>query len=250
MPLMPPPRTGNQASPPPRPKFLRYLQRFDLSRWTQFHTASLSAVPTSFSSISVLGGAGTSFSDPLDGWYAVGPAMLGADGATLDVTSMWMALLSIAETTAPALTSDIAIVVGILNEASDSGTVDGAFTGYLFTGGTRTRRRGTLQDGTVILGSAPGSSANIRREIASLHRCGLGASAIVPIFLNYALDSSDAILSGVGNPALVITNAPTWGASPVYPFVAIHRTSITDGTTRVVGVDPGGLALDPSSVLS
>ena len=151
--------------------------------------------------------------------------------------------------TIPDLSSDIVVLVGVLRESTDSGTIDGLAHGFAYTGGTIRLRFQVLTNSSPSNSLSATGSVNVRRWTEHYVRGLTGASATIRASRILAQDASGA------DVGLSLPNAPgsdpVWGESPIYPFVAAFRVTTTDTTTRAVGIDVGGrLMLDVEENLS
>lgn len=196
-------------------------------------------------SFSVLGGVGKSVTDPFDGWYAVGPVMKDTLGNALSPTDAWTVATFLAERTAPDLSSDIQVMFGVLNEASDSASVRAGAHGVLYSAATRAGRKVMVIAGAAtFVGGA--TSANIRYIPGNLHKTGTGAASVLVIGDGRALDTNRAPLTNNFNTGQ--QDATAWGDVAPRLFLAVHRTSTTDTTTRTVVVSPYAQGACPSSL--
>lgn len=186
------------------------------------------------------GGAGVGISWPLTGsWSSSDPmdwphcvwAPKDAAGAALSTTSTWAIALEIAERTAPGLSSDTSIAVGVINESADSGTVDGIFGRLLWSGATRAGGAIGLANGAATVNTGT-SNASIRYLNYAVVKAGSGATAVATISqARGALDSSRAVLAAT--VATTITTG-TIGDNSSFIVVAAGRTAATAGNETVV----------------
>ena len=217
---------------------LRSFEALRLANFVQFEPGGvgtfLSTPPVDLGgdlgwSFSVLGGAGKSVADPLDGWYAVGPPMTDVLGRPLTPSDAWTMLVDVVERTAFDLSSDIEVLLGVMSEASDSGTVDGVMAGLLYTAASRNGRKALITNGvaTVVGG---GGNASTRHVSTPLYKVGTGAASVLYVGDSRTLDSARAPLTATLNTGDGIVTA--YGDTVPRLVVSVHRTSITDVTTR------------------
>lgn len=196
----------------------------------------LSGTPT-FSSgwtVSLLGGAGTSASDPFSGAHLIGPAITTlADGTALTVAHAWQMLVHLLEVTPPDLSSDIRVAAGFCSEDADSSTIEAVFIMLGYGTATRAAGKGRVLNGAASL-SFGTSNVGIRAFTSPIVKVGNSTNAHgTMISTARALDVAGDVIVGIhagtgSDPSIVTGN---WTPRP---FVAAFRSSTSDGTTRLV----------------
>lgn len=199
----------------------------------------LSGTP-SFSSgwtLTLLGGAGTSVSDPFDGAHLIGsPLSTLATGAALTTSDIWSIAAHLLELSPPdSLSSDINIAMGLCDEDADSATINAAFIGLTYSGGSRALLKGRVTAGVVS--SNTGAANNSMRAHQSLFfKQGNGSGGNVrfaPLLTTRAIDAQGDSIAGVGAGAATPQDTPIGNFTP-RPFLAAWRSSTTDGTARAL----------------
>jgi hypothetical protein len=174
---------------------------------------------------------GWSSSDPFDGPHIIWRPK-DAEGAIItSTTDIWSMIMELAERTAPGLSSDTAVIIGIINESADSGTVDGAYVGIRYTGASRNGLRGSITAGvsTMTHGVA---SASIRYIQTPIYRQGITTVALLPA-PGFPLDTNRAFLSGAGLANTTSISTAAFGDSAPYIFMAFLRTAATAGSETI-----------------
>lgn len=221
------------------PLSLAFTDMVSSGSWVDPGGNHLSGVP-SFSSgawsLDLLGGAGTSVSDPLDGAHIIGPALTNlADGDAFTTTHMWQMLVSLLEITAPDLSSDIRVAAGFCSEDADSGTIEAVFVLLGWGSSTRAVGKGRLLNGAAAM-SFGTASTSLRSIVAPIVKIGNDANASAQSTVHTSSRALDAAGDCIINSHLGTGGEPTivTGNWTPRPFLAAFRSSITDTTTRAL----------------
>lgn len=226
--------------------------------WTRLTVASASAsgdvngsmqapftdVGTTISGVLTVQAAGRT--DPGDAAWWVWPAFA-TDGTRLrgELINPWSA--HVREITAPGLSDDVYWALGLINEASpNTGTVDGNFVSFRYTGATRAIGVIRATNGGVGLTNDATPIGTMRRALINAQQ-GLGAAAFVG-----AQGWTDAGVESVGDLVNGLTVAGgSFAASDMWWCLAVGRLAATAGTPTVaieayvVGYPPviGGMGI-------
>jgi hypothetical protein len=176
-------------------------------------------------------GGGQADTYPLNGavvyWRAVD-----MDGRPLDPTLEWAIELILIEVTAPGTSSDTAVEMGLINEATTSATVDGQFEGLHYTGAARNVRTSGIVNGANNGLADDGATAGTLRQVRTwVVRHGTtrtaynGAQGMDNAGAAIANDYVNGSSTG-GGAAYLASGTPTI-------FLAIHRTATTAGSHAV-----------------
>lgn len=176
---------------------------------------------------------GWSTTDPLDGgvnyWRALDPV-----GRPLDPALCWDIDFLIIERTPAGLSSDLVVMVGLLNEATDSATVDGIYCAIRYSGAGRNVRHGAVFNGAgANLLDDASDQATLRIVSMSMGRMGASHGESLRA---QGLTSTGAIIAAAATGPVATSGAGTGWMSAGVPtiFFGDIRSATTAGAEAVV----------------
>lgn len=169
---------------------------------------------------------GWSTTNPLEGAYVVWNVKDVTGANFISTTAIFSIFHEIIERTAAGLSSDVAVVMGLMNEDTDSATVDAPFVGISYSGATRRITHGRLENDVITV--AHTNTVQIRIVGNTFSKGGNDADAGV------TCQRAFSILNAAGTDLNTSTSLSAFadGFGLNYPrlFLAFYRTATTAGT--------------------